>query len=147
MVPFPSIVAKKDNGVTVVLDTNVLISAIMFGGKSRDILEMAIAGKFKIAMSQDILKELAGVLVGKKFKMPVIAVQQIVHELSELAILVVVTHAIKVVKDDLDDDRILECALSAGADYIVSGDTDLLSLKQFKSIKILSPTDFLLMFF
>ena len=129
----------------VVLDTNVLISAIMFGGKSRDILEMGISGKIKIAVSQDILKELAEVLVDKKFRVPVSFVQQTIHELSEITELVIVTDRITVIKDDPDDNHILECAVSAKADYIVSGDSDLLGLKHFKKIKILSPSDFLLL--
>jgi len=131
--------------VKVVLDTNVLISAIMFGGKSRDILEMGISGKIKIAVSQDILKELAEVLVDKKFRVPVSFVQQTIHELSEITELVIVTDRITVIKDDPDDNHILECAVSAKADYIVSGDSDLLGLKHFKKIKILSPSDFLLL--
>ena len=128
----------------VVLDTNVLISAIMFGGKSREILEMGISGKIRIATSQDILKELAGVLVDKKFRASVLFVQQTIHELSEICEVVIVTDEINAIKDDPDDNRILECAVSSKADYIVSGDAHLLSLKHFKRIKIYSPSDFLL---
>lgn len=127
----------------VVLDTNVLISAIMFGGKSRDILEMGISGKIRIAVSQDILKELAEVLIGKKFRVAIAVVQQTIHEFSEIAELVIVTEKINAIKNDPDDNRILECAVSAKADYIVSGDSDLLTLKNFKKIKIVSPSDFL----
>ena len=126
----------------VVLDTNVLISAIMFGGKSRDILEMGISGKIKITLSQDILKELAEVLVDKKFRAPISFVQQTIHELTEIAELVIVTCKINAIKTDPDDNRILECAVSGKADCIVSGDSDLLNLKHFKKIKILSPNDF-----
>ncbi|MBF0478807.1 MAG: putative toxin-antitoxin system toxin component, PIN family [Candidatus Omnitrophica bacterium] len=126
----------------VVLDTNVLISAIIFGGKSRDILEMAISGKIKLAISQDILKELAEVLIDKKFQSPASFVQQIIHELFEISELVIVTSKINVIKNDPDDNRILECAVGAEADYIVSGDKDLLTLKHFGKIKILSPSDF-----
>ena len=128
----------------VVLDTNVLISAIMFGGKSRDILEMGISGKIRIATSQDILKELAEVLVDKKFRSSVLFVQQTIHELSEISELVIMTGKINFIKEDPDDNRILECAVSSKADYIVSGDKHLLSLKNFKKIKIYSPSDFLL---
>ncbi len=127
----------------VVLDTNVLISAIMFGGKSRDILEMGVSSKITNALSQDILKELAGVLVDKKFRAPVSFVQQTIHELSEIAELVIVIDKINVIKNDPDDNRILECAVSSKADYIVSGDSDLLNLKRFKKVKILSPNEFL----
>jgi putative PIN family toxin of toxin-antitoxin system len=139
-----AIAAGRINFVKVVLDTNVLISAIMFGGKSRDVLAMGISGKIRIALSQDILKELAEVLVGKKFRVPIVVVQQTIHEISEMAELVIVTDKVNVIKSDPDDNRILECAVSAKADYIVSGDSELLTLRDFKKIKILSPSDFLL---
>ncbi len=116
----------------------------MFGGKSREILEMGISGKFNIALSQDILKELAEVLVDKKFRAPISFVQQTIHEISEIVEIVIVTDKVNIIKDDPDDNRILECAVSAKADYIVSGDSDLLTLKCFKKIDILSPSDFLL---
>ncbi len=127
----------------VVLDTNVFISAIMFGGKSRDILEMGITGKINIAVSYDILKEVADVLVGKKFRMPIVFVQQVIHELTEIAELVIVTDKISAIANDPDDNRILECAISAKAHHIVSGDDHLLSLAHFRRIKIQSPSDFL----
>jgi uncharacterized protein len=53
---------------------------------------------------------------------------------------------IKAVKDDPDDDKFLECAVTAKADYIISGDPDLLNLKEFKKIKIVSPTQFIKLF-
>ncbi len=126
----------------VVLDTDVLVSAVTFGGTCQRIIEMGVAGKIKIVLSQDILKEFAEVLVGKKFRWPVSQVQNAVHELSEMAECTVVTRAINVIKRDPDDNRILECAVSAKAQYIVSGDADLLSLKRYKRIKIVSPKDF-----
>ena len=129
--------------MTVVLDTNVLISSIMFGGKSRVILGMAIAGKLKLALSQDILKELAEVLVDKKFRMQLSFVRQTIHELSEISELVIVKDKINIIKNDQDDNRILECAVSAKAEYIISGDNHLLSLGHFKKIRIISPSNFL----
>lgn len=115
----------------------------MFGDKSRDILEMGIAGKIKILVSYDILKELADVLVGKKFRMSRVFVQQIVQELTEIAELVIVIEKISVIASDPDDNRILECAVNAKAQCIVSGDNHLLALEHFKKIKILTPSDFL----
>jgi predicted nucleic acid-binding protein len=50
---------------------------------------------------------------------------------------------VKIIEDDPDDNRILECALEAGADLIISGDHHLLELKQIQKVKILSPSDFL----
>jgi len=105
---------------------------------------MGISGKIKIFLSQDILKELAGVLVGRKFRTPVAFVQQTIHELSEIAEIAIAREKINAVKNDPDDNRILECAVAAKVDYIVSGDSDLLSLGNFRKIKILSPGDFIL---
>lgn len=118
----------------------------MFGGNSRSILEMGISGKISIALSYDILKELAGVLVGRKFRSPAPFVQQTIHELSEIAELVITTDHIDIIKSDPADNRVLECAAGAKADYIVSGDSDLLNLKQFRKIKILPPSGFLSLF-
>ena len=50
---------------------------------------------------------------------------------------------LSIIKEDPDDDRILECAVSAGAEYIVTGDKDLLRLKQYDSIRIVNVADFL----
>lgn len=127
----------------VVLDTNVLISAIMFGGKSRIILEMGVRGKIRIVISHDILKELSEVLIDKKFKLPKAFIQQTIHELLEITELVINTERVSVMKDDPDDNRILECALCAGAHCIISGDKHLLNLKHFRKIPIVSPNDFL----
>ncbi len=129
----------------VVLDTNVIISAVLFGGKSREILEMGISGKIKMAVSHDILKELAEVLIGRKCRVAAPLVQKIIHEFSEISEVVIVTKKVSVIKADPDDNRILECALTAKAHCIISGDNDLLSLRKFKKIKIVSPNDFLLL--
>jgi putative PIN family toxin of toxin-antitoxin system len=67
-----------------VLDTNVLISAIVFGGIPREILEEVIAGRLEIAISREILHEMEGVLLGKKFKYPQEAVHAIISGISHI---------------------------------------------------------------
>lgn len=97
-----------------------------------------------IAVSQDILKELAEVLVGKKFRMPTAVVRETIHELLDISELVIVKRK-KTIKNGPDDNCILECAVSVKADYIVSGDSDLLVLRNLKKIRILTPNYFVLL--
>ena len=127
----------------VVLDTNILISAIVFGGKPRDILERIISGKLEFAVSKEILNEVEGVLSGKKFKYPSHVIYEIRNAIEELGEIVVPEKRINRIKKDPDDNRILECALAVNADFIISGDNHLLEFKVFKGIQILSPADFL----
>jgi putative PIN family toxin of toxin-antitoxin system len=127
----------------IVLDTNVLISAFVFGGRPREVMEKVIAGKFTIAISAEILAEFQGVLEGKKFHYPSDIVRTIVREL--LAVSEVVRPRMKVeqIRADPADNRILECALESGAACIVSGDKHLLDLGRFEGIPILDAAAFL----
>ena len=127
----------------IVLDTNVLISAIVFGGPPRTILEMVIAGKIRGALSFAILDELRDVLQRPKFGFTPDQAITVLNELHEICDVFNPPRRVRMVKADPDDNRILECALAAHADFIVSGDTHLLDLKKFRGIPIQSPADFL----
>jgi len=127
----------------IVLDTNVLISAIVFGGKPREILEKVIAGGYTMAISAEILAEFQWVLEGKKFRYPAAVVRNIVSELLAVSELVRPTMKVDQIKADPADNRILECALESRAACIVSGDKHLLELGQFEGIPILDAAAFL----
>jgi putative PIN family toxin of toxin-antitoxin system len=129
--------------VEVVLDTNILISAILFGGKPRRILELALRGEIKICVSEPILEELKGVLRRTKFDFGAEVIQTILTELVSLANFVHPSQKIKIVTKDPDDNRIIECALEARADYIITGDSHLLNLMKFRDILIVTPDKFL----
>ena len=127
----------------IVLDTNVLISAIVFGGRPREVLEKVIAGRFTMAISAEMLAEFQWVLEGRKFRYPAAIVQNIVTELLSVSELVRPTMQVEQIKADPADNRILECALEIRAAYIVSGDKHLLELGQFEGIPILDAAAFL----
>jgi len=127
----------------IVLDTNVLISAIVFGGRPRDVLEKVIAGRFTMAISVEMLAEFQGVLEGKKFRYPSDIVRTIVHELLAVSELVRPRMKVEQIKADPADNRILECALESGAACIVTGDRHLLELGRFEGIPILDAAVFL----
>jgi len=127
----------------VVLDTNILISAIAFGGMPRIILEKVTKGDIQLVLSDPILEEVQGVLLGKKFRYPAHIVVEIAQQLISLAEIVYPKEAISVIKNDPPDNRILECASTGKVKFIVSGDADLLSVKSFRKIEILTPDEFL----
>lgn len=127
----------------VVLDTNVLISAIVFGGIPRKILDLVIDGKIQLCISEAIINEVKSVLSRKKFNYPQKILDKIILELENITVDVEPKIKINLIQNDPDDNIILECAKEINADIIVSGDNDLLSIIYFEGIKILNPKDFL----
>jgi len=127
----------------VVLDTNVLISAILFGGKPRQILEKAIRGKIRLCLSEPILEELKGVLQRSKFDYSPEMIQFILTELVGIADLVNPSETLNVVLEDPEDNRIPECAVGAKANYIISGDFHLLKLSRYRNIEVVNAFAFL----
>lgn len=125
--------------IKVVLDTNVLISAVLFGGKPRQVLEKAIRGEVRLCISDPILDELKGVLQRPKFGYSPEMIQVILTELSGISDFVEAARTMNVVLEDPEDNRILECAVEAEAKYIVTGDSHLLKLGKFRNIEILEP--------
>jgi putative PIN family toxin of toxin-antitoxin system len=127
----------------VVLDTNVLISAIVFGGKSRQVLQLAITGSIDCFLSPPMLEELGHVLHRPKFGFSRQQCLQVMEEVSGICKIIEPSVPIRLITSDPDDNAILECALEAKAHVIVTGDSHLLLLGVFKNIKILSPAQFL----
>jgi putative PIN family toxin of toxin-antitoxin system len=134
---------KKAEKPKVVLDSNVLISAAVFGGKPREILDLAIKGLIEVAVSDDILEEIKGVLEGKKFQYPKRIARTLMREIEDLADLVQPKEKIEALLEDPEDNRVLECAVESGANVIVSGDSHLLALQSFGRIRIMNPDEFL----
>ena len=91
----------------VVLDTNVLISGIAFGGKPRKIMTNIVTGRLRLALSEKILEELVGVLEGPKFRYPQKLVHGIADELRSIAKIVNPSRQINIIVSDPDDNIIL----------------------------------------
>ncbi len=122
----------------VVLDTNVLVSAVVSDGKSRELLKKGIAGQYHLILSDLILKELIAVLRRPKFKTSEDEVHRIILALLRTADVVSVKTRVKVVKEDPKDDMVVETAVDGEAGMIVTGDEHLLVMKSFRRIRIVS---------
>lgn len=133
--------------VRVVFDTNIFISAIIFGGNPRVCLELARNKEIKLLTSKPILLELSKKLK-EKFKWTEPEVAEIIEGIGKFTNIVEPKVKINVIKKDPKDNRILECAREGKADYIVSGDKKhILALHRFERIEILSAQEFLNLFY
>jgi putative PIN family toxin of toxin-antitoxin system len=126
----------------IVVDTNVIVSALIFGGLPRRVFEIVEDGRCGFYYSPEIENETRRVL-HDKFGWHDERLDRYLPELWNLGELVRPRRGVNAVKEDPDDNRIIECALAAGADTIVSGDGHLLRLTAFEGIIILTPRDFL----
>ena len=122
----------------VVLDTNVLVSAIISDGKPRELLNKGITNQYSILISDLILNELIVVLRRPKFKISEDEVQRTILAVIRTADIINVKTKIKAVKEDPKDDMIIETAIDGGAGIIVTGDSHLLALKTFRGIKVMT---------
>jgi putative PIN family toxin of toxin-antitoxin system len=130
-------------GKKVVLDTNLLISALGWKGKPREIFDKAIRGKFKLVISTKQLAELSETMDYPKLGFTEEQKLRFLALVLEISSLIEPKEKLTIIKEDPDDNEVLECAVSCNADYIISGDRHLLKLKEFKGIKILTAKKFL----
>ncbi|MCI0563251.1 MAG: putative toxin-antitoxin system toxin component, PIN family [Nitrososphaera sp.] len=130
----------------IVLDTNVLISALIKEGKPRELVSKIIKGKrHELIMSEEILVELAIVANEPKIQRYV-SQQDIVDFLRDIAAaatMVEIKSKFNAIDEDPDDDIVLRTAHDARASHIVSGDGHLLTLQRFRRIAIVSVDDML----
>jgi uncharacterized protein len=126
----------------VTLDSNIYVSALQFGGKPKAVLEMGLEGEIDVAVSQPIIDETIRVLREKfgwsdaELRTAEIAISTSTQRVSP-------TEILDVVKADPTDDRILECAVAAGSQVIVTGDKHLLAVGNFRGIEVMTVSDFL----
>ena len=127
-----------------VFDTNVYVSAAAFGGKLEILFRLSWGShrQFRLYTSNDILKETVRVLASDKFRFTREEISDTIATIVDAADVIEPKTKITVLSDD-PDNRILECAVKAKANFIVSGDAHLLNLKEYKGIRILKPAQFL----
>jgi putative PIN family toxin of toxin-antitoxin system len=129
----------------VVIDTNIFVSSLFnAGGMPRKVIDLWKTGEMTLCVTKEILEEYINVL--KRFNF---IEKRDLKELLDLfskrmnIIFIVSTPHLSIIKNDPGDDKFIECAVSADAQYIISGDKHLKALKTYKNIKIISPVEFL----
>ncbi len=129
--------------IKILIDTNVYVSAIAFGVTSRQVINAVISGKIVNYISNEILDELTDVLNRPKFAYNKNVIRSIISEIEQISELFNDYPEIDLVRQDNNDNHILSCAIQAQVDYLVTGDSDLLTLNPHGNLRILSPSEFL----
>jgi len=131
----------------VVLDTNVLVSALIKAGKPRELLFKIAEGKVQLILSRCILEEFIEVADDPRIRRyvdqdDIIAFTRVMESVAKI---VRVRSKFKIVKEDPDEDIILRTAYDGKANYAVSGDSHLLSLGEFRGIRIVTVDEMLML--
>lgn len=135
--------ARNTGTLRVVLDTNVVVSALHFPDGVLSALWRALLDRrYRLILSPALVDEIAPIL-RERFQWREAKLQNTLRMLVKKADIVRPTTLPDAVPDDPDDNHILACALAGKADLIVSGDRHLLSLKEYEGIPIVRPMDFL----
>ena len=126
----------------IVVDTNVLISGAFFSGPPSKIIDACVGGQFKLVLTTEIIDEYRR--VGEIFtkKRPNVDFERFLGVLISKAVFVEPTQIDSKVCRDPNDLKFIECALASNAEYVVSGDKDLLDIKNYSGVLIYSPRKF-----
>ena len=124
----------------VVIDTNVVVAAFATEGLCHAVFELCL-DRHEIILGPEILQETEKAL-RKKIKVPVQVAKGVIEYLREHATVLKVTTPQEKVSRDANDDHVLAVAVQAGAEFVITGDGDLLILKKHRRIKIVNPREF-----
>jgi putative PIN family toxin of toxin-antitoxin system len=128
--------------VKIVCDTTVLVSGVLYQGPPRRAMTMAARGEVVNCISPDLLREVEDVLLRRKFGLRPDQVAAMVALFRDSFEIVHPARRVVAVAVDPADDRVLEAAIAAGAEAILSGDRHLLDLGEFAGVRILTPARF-----
>lgn len=129
-----------------VLDTNIIVSAFFWEGNEAELIRKIEKNQVELFINKEILDEIEKVIKRPKFKELLDLTNQIPEQI--LAKIISLSHLVigpklkNIIKEDLSDDKFIECAVNAKVNYIVLGDKHLLKLKKYKNIKIIKTSEF-----
>lgn len=135
----------------VVLDTNVLVSAMLVPNRNpAQIVRLVLVGEVNLVISQEIIEEARRVFLYPKLvkmmkrnKVSPDDLDVVIDKICSIAVMTPGERTVDVIKDDPSDNAVLACAVEGETDYIVSGDHHLTDLHEFQGIPIVSPATFL----
>jgi len=126
----------------VIIDTNVLISGVFFGGPPAKILKAWHRGELQLIVSPEILEEYYEVCERISVRYPDIDITRILLLIARNSQVVDAPTLAERVSRDADDDKFIACAVASGTQIIISGDNDLLTAPDYKDVQIVTPRDF-----
>ena len=125
-----------------VLDTNIFISAFYWGGNSQKIIDRVIEGIDELYISEEIINEISEVMARPKFKTERKTIDGYIKTIIKSGKIIKIEGKIKGICRDKDDDDKLECAIISNADFLITGDEDILILKNYENVKIITQKEY-----
>ena len=127
----------------IVIDSNIFVSSFFWGGNPRKIFDRVIDGLDELYITDEILKEILDVMSRKKFDLELQKAIDYVNIIDQYSFKVVSKDNSENISRDKDDNKIISCGINGKVDCIISGDNDLLILKEYSGIRIMSPKEYL----
>jgi len=133
--------------LSVTLDTNILVSGSFWTGDSFRILDLIDRKQITCVISKDIITEYDKIIISdeiiEKIKNKSLILSKVIQKVILNSEIAEPKTKLNLIKDDVADNIILECAKEGKVDFIITNDNHLLRLKEFKGIKIVTPKEFL----
>ncbi|GHU01061.1 hypothetical protein FACS1894147_00200 [Spirochaetia bacterium] len=130
----------------IVLDSNIFVSSFFWKGNPRKIFDRVTNGLDELYITDKILQEIVTAMSRKKFDADKKEIEDYIKIIESYSIKLFPKNVEEKISRDKDDDKILQCGLEGNVDFIISGDDDLLVLKNYRGIKILKPKEYLNIF-
>ena len=127
----------------VVLDANIFVSSFFWGGNPRTILIRTINKLDELFITKEILDEIEEVIGRPKFHAGKNEIEYYIKSIEEIANKIAVEKRIKKGSRDITDNKYIECGLAGNTDFIISGDTHLLEIKEYDGIRIVTAKEYL----
>lgn len=125
--------------IRLVIDTNVFVSTLISTRSIPALLLDEAGKKYSLFISKEILGEVEDVISREKFGFTKQKISSALEAILSYSEIINPDIKVDIMKSDPDDNKILECAIACGASYIVSGDSHLLELREYGSVKIINP--------
>lgn len=125
----------------IVIDTNIVASAIFFGGRPRELLELLLQHELSAFITKEIIEEYQGTIEYLQDEYPSRRISVPLTQIIAACNMIETTSEVRVCRDP-DDDKFFACALDSRSLYIVSGDKDLLAVKQYKDVQVVTVSQF-----
>lgn len=126
-------------------DTNVMLSSTFWAGASDKIMRLVESKEIELVLSEEIVNEFINVLEYEEVKRKAkgLSVRRTVEKILSNAEIIVPQEKLSIVKQDPDDDKVIECAVEGKSNFIITQDKHLLKMKSYKQIRIITPQEFL----
>jgi len=127
----------------IVLDSNIFVSSFYWAGNPRKIFDRVTNGFDELYITDEIIKEIISVMSREKFNTGIEEINEYIKIIESYSIKMLSQKIPQNVSRDKNDDKILQCGIDGNVEFIITGDNDLLVIKEYNKIKILKPGEYL----